>query len=776
MVNFLSSSKNVKKQGETPNVIGSFNDENLNTRVGALRDNLRQNLPNLLVRDGKVHLNPVIPLRITTGSNGVPHGINSDPDNSADARIKANIKLCSRKMPDTTLSRIELILGEKVDDIDGAIKLIIEANKHVKYEYGKEVLDDLLKICVAKKLLQEPDKAMLDWKNTVKMSDSDFKSMVIKLIDGVRLFQTRFLKIKYSEGNIKELILDLKFYITDHYEKEKAQFSMFRMNGLKFKNLDAPEFNEVHEYYGSYQKRDVKLAADWIVKCSSELEAAIKKGATNRKAMVEKIEDMLKEYLKENIPSWNSLEKLNVKFQQLGTKSKGNIGGIRGTGMTASQAYGSSFRGEFQFKEFLKSLDGDEKYLGKLLMSAVLRFHPFKDGNGRVARFLYAAKAIKAGNFVPLKYGIPAKLAHFDDKQESIQYGAKRGLFVGNVDRKIAKFKGNKNWARFYGDKFIDLVAKSQNMEIKIIKKDDAGELEVSKHNSISIKDNKNNNKKITLYYDKEKKRYCPVENAPGSVKGPTLRSLTIGAPLGDIDSEEDNGFFDYLGSFSGKSATKVRDEFIEQVDSCFKDNGWKFNNLQVNNWLRIYLKDEYGNEDPYFEKVSAFLSSMYNTIDEITRDIVSDSAVPNIEENVNRLLEIKPVDGYSTVETIDMLITALKIKIDEINKGPLAFPTLPRSGQGFKKTKNDAGFEKAMRHLQVLAHQLEENILSISEGSDVRSTIAEVDGPTFGLNPHLGQARTETNDNASEIGQVGTAKTYFYGKGFQNYNINKNI
>ncbi|MDE9495798.1 VopS family T3SS effector adenosine monophosphate-protein transferase, partial [Xenorhabdus bovienii] len=62
----------------------------------------------------------------------------------------------------------------------------------------------------------------------------------------------------------------------------------------------------------------------------------------------------------------------------------------------------SSIGGAELLARHLKTLDKDDSQIGKQLFAAVVGFHGFIDGNGRMGRLLYALTELRASKFTPL--------------------------------------------------------------------------------------------------------------------------------------------------------------------------------------------------------------------------------------------------------------------------------------------------------------------------------------------------------------------------------------
>ena len=69
----------------------------------------------------------------------------------------------------------------------------------------------------------------------------------------------------------------------------------------------------------------------------------------------------------------------------------------------------SSIGGAAMLDKHLATLDSKEPQLGKKLFAAVIGFHGFTDGNGRMGRLLYALSELREGRFSPLD--LPAENA-----------------------------------------------------------------------------------------------------------------------------------------------------------------------------------------------------------------------------------------------------------------------------------------------------------------------------------------------------------------------------
>ncbi|WP_204230834.1 VopS family T3SS effector adenosine monophosphate-protein transferase [Aeromonas salmonicida] len=62
----------------------------------------------------------------------------------------------------------------------------------------------------------------------------------------------------------------------------------------------------------------------------------------------------------------------------------------------------SSIGGAAMLEKHLATLDSKDPQLGKKLFAAVVGFHGFTDGNGRMGRLLYALNELREGRFAPL--------------------------------------------------------------------------------------------------------------------------------------------------------------------------------------------------------------------------------------------------------------------------------------------------------------------------------------------------------------------------------------
>ncbi|OWO80124.1 effector protein [Photorhabdus luminescens] len=62
----------------------------------------------------------------------------------------------------------------------------------------------------------------------------------------------------------------------------------------------------------------------------------------------------------------------------------------------------SSIGGAAMLTHHLETLDKEDSQIGKQLFAAVVGFHGFTDGNGRMGRLLYALTELRAGQFTPL--------------------------------------------------------------------------------------------------------------------------------------------------------------------------------------------------------------------------------------------------------------------------------------------------------------------------------------------------------------------------------------
>ncbi|MCW7762598.1 VopS family T3SS effector adenosine monophosphate-protein transferase [Photorhabdus luminescens] len=141
------------------------------------------------------------------------------------------------------------------------------------------------------------------------------------------------------------------------------------------------------EFYNPGKLTDnIERAAAWILKAStsggnewSNFTALLKEYTHNRKDLTDS--QVLKELHHRLVP--------NIERDYRGPAISGG-------------SLPSSIGGAAMLERHLETLDKEDPQIGKQLFAAVVGFHGFTDGNGRMGRLLYALTELRADRFSPL--------------------------------------------------------------------------------------------------------------------------------------------------------------------------------------------------------------------------------------------------------------------------------------------------------------------------------------------------------------------------------------